>query len=1366
MTATAPELSALPVARTDRWQPLRLGLVDLFYYDYQEFWFRDGRLMLRGNNGTGKSKVLALSLPFLLDGELAAHRVEPDGDPKKRMEWNLLLDGRHEERLGYTWLEFGRRTATGEHAYVTIGCGLRAVAGRGIADKWFFLTSQRLGTDLFLISPGGTALTRERLEAEVGLSGQVVRTAEAYRRLVDEHLFRLGPDRYDALVDLLVQLRAPQLSKKPDEARLSGALSQALAPVDQAVLADVAAAFHDLEQQRTELEGLRETRGHVERFLTRYTAYARIAARRAETALRTAQSAYEKAGRSLVALREQLAAARIARYEAAAALEAAERALIELAAVREELRERPELKDLDHAEGALQTAAKWAATARDRADRAVSDAGSRRARLADAEAAAGRALGALLDGAATARTSAGAAGLAAGHDRAADPLSLPDGVADDRAVAAATTAWRTLAEARELAANQVLTLAQVAAKAEDSAAEARRHLGDREASRDAALDEVADAQAGVEEAAEDLVAAWRAYAGQAVELAAPDPEEVGLASWARTLAGPNPASVAARAAAQSAHAALAGRRAAAEAAEASAVGALRLLEQEDAGLRSGVVRHPPAPHTRDAESRAARPGAPFWQVVDFADGIDEAQRVGLEAALEAAGILDAWVTPDGALLDAGISDVVVTGGQMGSPNLGSVLVPAPDAGAVPTEAVAAVLAGIGFGPDSGPSWVSADGRFRVGALAGSGAKDAAEYVGHAAREAALRRRLAELVEEIAAARADVVRAAKAVAEVTQRQERLSAEIAREPADAALRDAHGEVGARRRHAEQCAEAVVRARAVVAEREVAAAEAVRVRDEAAADRGLSTSEADLRETLAAVGRYRTAAVELTAAVREHAGRLRELATSSAEAVAAQATLATTAAERNAAEGEHDVAAARLRTLQESIGATVAELQQRLAETTAALARTRADRQEAAADLQDHVAAAAVLEGREVELTERQQELVTERDAAVFAFHRFASTGLLVVAVPELEVLEIGTGWEASPAVQLARRAEEALAEVDAGEHAWRRVNDDIVRRFTELGEGLSRHGHQAQSELKEDRFVVTITFQSRPRTPGELTALLDGEVDYRERMLSARERELLSEHLVNDVAGHLQELITEAESQVSAMNAELDERPTSTGMKLRLRWEPRPDGPDGLPQARARLLRQSADLWSPDDRAAVSEFLAAQIERERTAGAEGTWHEHLARALDYRAWHRFVIERRQDGKWRSATGPASGGERVLTVSLPLFAAASAHYRSADPYAPRLVLLDEAFAGVDDDSRAKCLGLLAHFDLDVVMTSEREWGFYATVPGIATHQLVRREGIDAVHVSTWEWDGHTPTQVQRTFVDRARDEGVAVATEEGLF
>ena len=55
---------------------------------------------MRGNNGTGKSKVLSLTLPFLLDAQIKPSRIEPDGDAGKRMSWNLLM-GQHARRTGY-----------------------------------------------------------------------------------------------------------------------------------------------------------------------------------------------------------------------------------------------------------------------------------------------------------------------------------------------------------------------------------------------------------------------------------------------------------------------------------------------------------------------------------------------------------------------------------------------------------------------------------------------------------------------------------------------------------------------------------------------------------------------------------------------------------------------------------------------------------------------------------------------------------------------------------------------------------------------------------------------------------------------------------------------------------------------------------------------------------------------------------------------------------------------------------------------------------------------------------------------------------------------------------------------------------------
>jgi uncharacterized protein YPO0396 len=151
------------------------------------------------------------------------------------------------------------------------------------------------------------------------------------------------------------------------------------------------------------------------------------------------------------------------------------------------------------------------------------------------------------------------------------------------------------------------------------------------------------------------------------------------------------------------------------------------------------------------------------------------------------------------------------------------------------------------------------------------------------------------------------------------------------------------------------------------------------------------------------------------------------------------------------------------------------------------------------------------------------------------------------------------------------------------------------------------------------------------------------------------------------------------------------------------------------------------------------IAAERTRAEGEGEGGSLLDMLGRALDYRRWHRFRVQRWQDGQWRPLSGPASSGERALGLTVPLFAAVSSFYtHGGSKHAPRLVLLDEAFAGIDDAARAHCMALIREFDLDFVMTSEREWACYAELPGVSICQLQRREGIDAVHVSRWTWDG----------------------------
>ncbi|QKV94088.1 TIGR02680 family protein [Streptomyces sp. NA02950] len=1353
-TAPSAASTPLPEPARSRWQPLRAGLTDIFYYDAEEFRFHDGRLLLRGNNGTGKSKVLALTLPFLLDGELAAHRVEPDGDRAKRMEWNLLLGGRHphDERTGYTWLEFGRIGEDGRAQYRTVGCGLKAVKGRGIAKHWFFTTSLRIGPDLPLMSASRVPFTRERLREALQGHGLVHDTAAEYRRTVDEQLFGLGQERYEALVNLLIQLRQPQLSKRPDEKLLSKALTESLPPLDPVLIGEVAEAFRGLDDERHTLGALTEASTAATAFLTHYRRYAEIAAKRQAAVLRVAHSRYEHLGRGLTEAETEHAGAEERLVSAEARLEELEDTRVALTATRDALHRSPEMDAARELEQAGKTAEALRAVADDRASAARTAqrlAGDWRRRAADAQARRDADQSAFAE----ANKAAQQAGEAAGIDHAPVAASL-DG--EEPPFPESRRTGERAIERRRQAVTGLTRLLTDAERADERVRTAQTEAARAAADAEAAQERVAEARQAVGEEAAGLLAVWRAWAAGAVELRLADPDRyiAVLEAWTDTLDGPNPAADAAAEAYRTAVSALTRQETELDAELDAARHELTGVDEETARLESGGHETPRPAYTRDPRARVDRPGAPLWRAVDFDDAVPESDRAGIEAALEAAGLLDAWIAPDGTLLDDRTHDALLLPGSAAAPgtSLTAVLRPAvdradPQADVLDDAAVLAVLAGIGLG--GGPdhhTWVAADGSYRIGALTGRWAKPAARFIGDGAREAARRARLTELAARRTELGSVIDQLDQRRRALRERATTLTAEHRAQPSDQALHEAHTRVDheaeAARRLAERRAEAEQDAATRREEAETARHEA----EEYASDTGLAATREALDRIRDAISGYAAALAALLPAATARARSAAFAADAAAEAetaaaAQAQADEAATVARRSA-----DAAAERHRVLDDTVGASVAELHRRLAETDTAIAAREAEEKATQRARDAALTARARAEGRRSEIRTRIEEATDERDHAVTALRSFAATGLLAAALPTITVPPLDEPWAPTPAVALARTVNTELAETDESDRRWELIQQRISTEHKVLTDALGRHGHSVGMTLHDGIVIVDVVFQGRTHDVPALADSLREEVDQRDRLLSAKERELLENHLVGEVAGALQELIAAAEEQVAAMNRDLAARPTSTGMTLRLQWQPAKEAPEGLEAVRARLLRQSSDAWSPADRAQVGTFLQARIAQDREDHPGDSWADQLTRALDYRTWHAFTIQRRQDGQWKPATGPASGGERVLAASVPLFAAASSHYSSGGPHAPRLIALDEAFAGVDDDSRAKCLGLLASFDLDVVMTSEREWACYPTVPGIGIAQLSRREGIDAILVTPWCWDGVARTRHQR--------------------
>src|ERR1700734_975641 len=254
---------------SDRFRPARAGVINVWDYVDEEWAFADGRLALRGHNGSGKTKALEVLFPFVLDGVADSRRLDPFSGENRTMKSNLLYRGQESE-YGYVWMEYCRQPAE----TITLIIGMRAHRNSDGVRMSFFVTGKRLGVDFGLLSADSRPLTERQLRAVLEPDAWR-RTATEYRDLVDARLFGLGRERYAQLLDLLLALRRPLLAKDLDPAKVSDTLTSGLSPVDDDLVQQAARDFENLAAVQKLFDDLTAANAAVRDFLTHYTAYLR-----------------------------------------------------------------------------------------------------------------------------------------------------------------------------------------------------------------------------------------------------------------------------------------------------------------------------------------------------------------------------------------------------------------------------------------------------------------------------------------------------------------------------------------------------------------------------------------------------------------------------------------------------------------------------------------------------------------------------------------------------------------------------------------------------------------------------------------------------------------------------------------------------------------------------------------------------------------------------------------------------------------------------------------------------------------------------------------------------------------------------------
>lgn len=95
--------------------------------------------------------------------------------------------------------------------------------------------------------------------------------------------------------------------------------------------------------------------------------------------------------------------------------------------------------------------------------------------------------------------------------------------------------------------------------------------------------------------------------------------------------------------------------------------------------------------------------------------------------------------------------------------------------------------------------------------------------------------------------------------------------------------------------------------------------------------------------------------------------------------------------------------------------------------------------------------------------------------------------------------------------------------------------------------------------------------------------------------------------------------------------------------------------------------------------------------------------------------------------------------MAMYVPLFAAVNAQYQKATlEDHPRMIALDEAFAGVDEMNINSMFELVNSLDFDYIMNSQSLWGCYKTIRELRIAELLRPKNSDVVTVIHYLWNG----------------------------
>ncbi|MFS0777090.1 TIGR02680 family protein [Neobacillus sp. 3P2-tot-E-2] len=1345
------------------WVMNRAGLLNFWYYDNEIFHFNDGKLLLRGSNGSGKSVTMQSFLPVLLDGKKSPDRLDPFGSKARRMEDYLLGEKEvvdRDERTGYLFIEYKKQ---GSEQYITTGIGMQAKRNKGIKSWYFLITdNRRIGKDFYLAQKHvgeKVPLSAKELENRIGQGGYVVHSQRDYMELVNKYVFGFNSiEAFDDLIKLLIQLRSPKLSKDFKPTVIYEILESALPPLTDDELRTLSDTIENMDQAAQQLEQLEREYDSIQRLEFTYDTYNQyILAERAQQ--------WKRAGQKKKATVRQV-------QELSNQFETLEQ---EMGGLKNDLQKYQQQKFVaDQEKSSLQKHEVWSleeemAKKGDDAAQLLKEAN----RLQEKWDEQNKKLHSKWREKETTE-----AELYQHEQKAKELLQELNRDADEAAFdqhevnvedftrsqmeAFDFTVWQKEAKEHHSLLVSLEKLAEEAERLSKEDTRLQRESSEKKKVVDEHSKELDHLQEWFDSQQQQLESDVFLWMEEHPKLNYSVDLQQEIARALQGLYERNRydlvrdklySAIYTYESKVRTDQSLTNEKLAIKQAE------IKETEEELLRIKTQKMLEPErAIGTEEHRRKLKDEGyafVPFYAAVEFQEHVTEEQRERIEGALKTTGVLDSLITnrPFSPEQDA----VLVPEPRLLGYTLADYLMPDLDEDSpISKEMVDEVLRSIPLEKDGSGFHVDVDGSYSVGCLVGHAPNEgASKFIGRASRKRHQREEIQRWTEKLLQLQDELGELNRKLGAFETELKLIDSWKKEMPNDGELLGLYEEITKKQQELEKEQELLEKIDTQWKQIHEKYGQVKRELRDKGIHLNISLTIEEIGTSLTAAGSYvdylhefKNNSIQVSYARKQLKFLVDQIGEIEEEMDAVKG-------EQNQKSDQLSQLKALIRSIEQHLQLKgIDEVRQRIREVQHLLSEAE----------QQIDTIKETLPNKKADQERCTEKLTSARKELQFWSNMDQLWEQIVGKEIEREFLIV----DASDANGILTQYEQVLSKYDRSklleqlskvfineqthltEYRMFEYTEDVpapewfIEDYGDHFEPFKNEWHQLKG-----RRTIQLEYHGQRVSPYYVSNALKKETEDQKGWLDEQDRQLYEDIILNSVGIILRNRIQRAQSWVKQMDQIMADRDNSSGLIFSIAWKPLTAESEQELDTKdlVQLLQRNSKFLSEEDLNRITKHFQSRIAKAKELiqlrNEGSTLHQVLKEVLDYRKWFTFVLSySRVNEPKRELTNNAffkfSGGEKAMAMYIPLFTAAYSRYKEADEMAPYIISLDEAFAGVDENNIRDMFEVVEQLGFNYIMNSQALWGDYDTISSLSICELVRPKNADFVTVIRYEWDG----------------------------